>query len=348
MSKETNGSIMTDRINALVLGVGGNVSIGILNVLRNSDINLYIFGACVQKYAAGFAFCDESLLCPFATHESFLPWLKEVVTEHSIDIVLSGVEEINRTLAGAGKLNDKCKFLVPEKHSIDTFNDKLKTSKWLAENNIIHPTTLDLSESYSFDQVKSIIGLPFVVKPKVGKSSAGVFIITNKSQYSTIDGRELCVAQQFIGDAASEYTCGVYKSKFGYTEIIIMHRLLRYGSTSIAEVVQNEQIFNYCKQIADACTTTGPFNIQLRFCKSSEKPFCFEVNMRLSGTTAIRHGFGFKDCQVWIKETIYGKNYRNDFKVKPAIAVRYEAEVYFDKSTGDSPILSKLATMTGN
>lgn len=340
--------IIVNRINILVLGVSGNVSTGILKAIKSSDMNIFIFGACVQKYAAGFAFCDESLLCPYANHKSFLPWLEKTVEDNNINIVLSGVEEVNDTLSTVGILNDKCLLLVPEKHNLDTFSDKLTTVNWLADNKIDHPQTLDLSKKHSFSQIEARLTLPFILKPKIGKGSAGLFIIENEEQYLGIEDINLYVAQQLIGDAESEYTCGVYKSKFGYTEIIVMRRLLRNGSTIMAEVVDNKEIYEYCKQIADACDTTVPFNIQLRLCKKTQKPFCFEVNMRLSGTTAIRHGFGFKDCQVWIKETIQNKNFHSDFNVKPAIAIRYEAEVYLDKDTVYSLNLSKPTAMTGN
>lgn len=340
--------ISKPRVRVLVLGVGGNVSIGILKAIKNSDVNAFVVGACVQKYAAGFALCDESLLCPYANHESFLPWLKKVVEDNNINIVLSGVEEINNTLATSGILNDKCQLLVPEKHNLDTFSDKLTTVNWLEDNNIGHPQTLDLGKNYSFSQVESSLALPFIVKPKIGKGSANLFIIENEEQYLGIKDISLYVAQQLIGDAESEYTCGVYKSKFDYTEIIVMRRLLRNGSTIMAEVVDNKEIYDYCKQIADACDTTVPFNIQLRLCNKTKKPFCFEVNMRLSGTTAIRHGFGFKDCQVWIKETVQNKNYRSDFNVKPAIAIRYEAEVFLDKDTVNSLNLTTSTGMVGN
>jgi len=332
----------------LVLGAGGNVSIGILKAIRNSDISAYVFGACVQKYAAGFALCDESLLCPYANHESFLPWIKKVVEDNSINIVLSGVEEINSTLATAGILNDKCQLLVPEKHNLETFSNKLTTVNWLADNNIGHPQTLDLSEEHSFSQIESRLTLPFILKPKIGKGSANLFIIENEDQYLDIKDKNLYVAQQLIGNSETEYTCGVYKSKFGYTEIIVMRRLLRNGSTIMAEVVDNKVIYDYCKKIADACDTTVPFNIQLRLCNKTKKPFCFEVNMRLSGTTAIRHGFGFKDCQVWIKEAVQNKNFHNDFNVKPAIAIRYEAEVFLDKDTVNALNLIRPTAMVGN
>ena len=53
------------------MGVGGNVSIGILRAIKNSNIDAYVLGACVQKYAAGFSFCDTSLICPNANDKKF-------------------------------------------------------------------------------------------------------------------------------------------------------------------------------------------------------------------------------------------------------------------------------------
>lgn len=339
---------IVNRVNVLVLGAGGNVSIGILKAIKDSDINAYVFGACVQKYAAGFAFCDESLICPYADHEDFVLWVKKVVEDNNINIVLSGVEEINNTLANVGVFNDKCQLLVPEKKYLDIFSDKLKTVNWLASNNINYPLTLDLAKNYKFSEIARSLTLPFILKPKNGKGSVNLFIVENEEQYLDVKGINLYVAQQLIGDAESEYTCGIYKSKFGYIEIIVMRRLLRNGSTIMAEVVDNKEIYDYCKQIADACDTTVPFNIQLRLCSETKKPFCFEVNMRLSGTTAIRHGFGFKDCQVWIKEAVENKNFHSDFNVKPAIAIRYEAEVFLEKNTINSLNLAQPTVMVSN
>ena len=54
--------------------------------------------------------------------------------------------------------------------------------------------------------------------------------------------------------------------------------------------------------------------------------------MRLSGTTAIRHGFGFKDCQVWIKENLLNKNFQTDFNVISGMALRYETEIFLGKA----------------
>ena len=312
----------------LILGVGGNVSTGIVRSIRQSDIAAYIVGACVSNNAPGFAFCDAIAQSPYADSNQFLPWLQNIIEINDIDVVLSGVEEINAVLARNKIYNSKCKFLVPELENQSIFKNKMSTVDWLAKHSIDHPNTIDLRKGMNFQEVVNSIKSPFIVKPKEGKGSQGVSVIGTKREFEEINCKEDYVAQELIGDADSEYTCGVYKSKFGYTEILIMRRQLSKGSTSMAQVVLDQNIFSYVKRIADCLDTTSPFNVQLRLCKISKKPVCFEINMRLSGTTPMRHRFGFKDCQVWIKESIFNKNYQSDFTVQPGTLVRYEAEAF--------------------
>ena len=60
---------MDEKIKALVIGVGGNVSIAMVKVKR-LGITIHIFGACV-KICSRLCSCDESLICPDASHENF-------------------------------------------------------------------------------------------------------------------------------------------------------------------------------------------------------------------------------------------------------------------------------------
>ncbi|MDC1319409.1 ATP-grasp domain-containing protein [Litorivicinus sp.] len=317
----------------LILGVGGNVSIGIVRAIRQSALDAYIIGACVSKNAPGFAFCDAIAQSPYADSDQFFPWLENMIEKNNIEVVLSGVEEINAVLARNKNHNSECKYLVPELENQNIFKNKLRTVEWLAKHSIDHPKTLDLQKGLNFQQIVNLLKSPFIVKPKEGKGSQGISVIDTEREYEKINCKEDYVAQELIGDADSEYTCGVYKSKFGYTEILIMRRQLSKGSTNMAQVVSDHNIFSYVKRVADCLDTTSPFNVQLRLCKFSKRPVCFEINMRLSGTTPMRHKFGFKDCQVWIKESILNKNYQSDFTVQPGTLVRYESEAFLPPET---------------
>jgi carbamoyl-phosphate synthase large subunit len=321
---------MGKKINILVLGVSGNVSIGILKALKNSSISgIYTYGACIYKNSAGFAMSDQALICPLAFSDTFVDWLTKTVDSYAIDVVLSGVEEVNYVLSKLPNKDSGPLYLVPEFHNVEIFYDKWLTVNWLKDHGIDHPNTINLDETKDINALKNELGIPFIVKPRIGKGSKGVSVIDEQddvSKYLTEGGY---IAQQLVGNAQTEYTCGVYKSKFGYTEVIAMRRILSNGSTSVAEVVFDEEIENYCKKIAENLDTTSPFNVQLRVCDKTGKPLCFEINMRLSGTTSIRHKFGFKDCEAWLQEMYFNHDSRDLFKVASGVAIRYEEEIYF-------------------
>ena len=339
---------MNQKLNILVIGVGGNVSIGILKALRNSSlVNTNLYGACVNKNSAGFALSDQSLLCPLAFAPEFPNWLSETVKNCNLDIVLSGVEEVNYVLANIKDQQNTARYLAPEYENVCIFNDKLKTINWFKENKIDHPATLDLDSPEELSGIGSIIKFPMIVKLKIGKGSKGLGIITDKSELHHYIEKGGYIAQELVGTPETEYTCGIYKSKFGYTEVIVLRRILTNGSTSQAEVVKNDDIERYCHKIASFLNTTCPFNIQLRL-SSKNQPICFEINMRLSGTTYIRHHFGFKDCEAWIKESILDQNSRELFDVLPGVVVRYEEEAYFKQESIDLLCLNKSIDVRKN
>lgn len=327
---------MKKKLNVLVIGVSGNVSIGILKVLKDSNLgDLYTYGACINKYSAGFGLSDEALICPLAFSNEFPAWLSRIENELKIDLVISGVSEVNHSLSRIKKQQNCAVYLCPEFDYLKIFNDKLETVNWLNTHRIEHPKTLDLGKPYQTQYIIEHLGLPFIIKPKIGKSSQGVRIINNEHDLHCLDNKNGYIAQQIIGTPETEFTCGVYKSRFGYTRIIVLRRELSNGTTRMAEVVSNEEIEQYCARIAECIDTTAPFNIQLRLCEKTQMPYCFEINMRLSGTTSIRHNFGFKDCEAWIREQIFNLDSRDLFNVVPGIAIRYEEEHFFSKHSLD-------------
>ena len=320
---------MNQTLRVLVAGVSGNVSIGILKVLKKAFFkNIRTYGACLYKNSAGFGLSDEALLCPLAFSSEFPEWLSRIENNYNIDLVISGVEEVNYVLAKIKNQQTKALYLVPEFENIKIFNDKLETAAWFNKFKIEHPVTIDLDNKEDFARFSSRIKVPAIVKPKLGKGSTELKIIKNEKELLPFVEVGGYIVQELIGDPQNEYTCGVYKSKFGYTQVIVMRRILNNGSTVLAEVVEDKKITDYCYKIANALDTTSPFNVQLRI-SDNGKPLCFEINMRLSGTTPIRHHFGFKDCEAWIREQLFNQDSRELFNIVPGIAIRYEEEVYF-------------------
>lgn len=339
-------------LNILVLGAGGNVSIGIIKTLKQiHSINVNIFAACVTKDAAGFALADFAIISPMASEPHFHEWLDFIEERYSIDVVLSGVEEVNLALADRS-ITGKTKpiYLIPEKIHMQCFSDKLLTTEWLQSNGINYPVTFNLNSTTDISSIYSKLSKPFIIKPRFGKGSQGVHLIDSYDQFADFSPFEDYVAQQCIGTPDSEYTCGVYPEKDEPAKVIVMKRRLRNGSTSVAEVIFDESIEEYCRDIAAKLKTDSPFNVQLRVCSKDGKPYCFEINMRLSGTTFIRHNFGFPDCEAWLLRKARPDIVQPKFNVRKAKAIRYEAEVFIDPdSLEQASLLSaiKLGLLEG-
>lgn len=104
-----------------------------------------------------------------------------------------------------------------------------------------------------------------------------------------------------------------------------MHRRLKNGTTIWAEVVENKEIKQEANKICQAYQPKGPLNIQMRLDKLG-RPVCFEMNVRFSGTTAMRAHFGFEDVAAMIKEYILHESIDSCFHIQIGEAYRYDNE----------------------
>ena len=82
----------------LVLGVSGNVSAGILKVVRANFKNAYIIGSCVNK-TFNSIYSDEFIISPYASDDLFSEWIKDLCVSKNVNVILSGVEEVNDALS---------------------------------------------------------------------------------------------------------------------------------------------------------------------------------------------------------------------------------------------------------
>lgn len=321
------------RLNILLLGVGGNVTQGILAALRSTNNNYNIIGACVSKESIGLYMCDKAYICPNANDIKFMQWVIDVCNKEEIDIVFSGVEEVIFEMAKnieIFKTSTKSIFISSSYEQLLIGNDKYKTSIWLKEQGLNYPAFSPADNTIELDKLIKEEGYPLLAKPKSGKGSSGILIINELEDFDQINNKEEYIIQQYLGDEDSEYTVGCYCDKNGkLQDIIIMKRKLKYGTTFFAEIVQDEVIEQECKNICRKFKPIGPLNIQLR--KHKGKAVCFELNVRFSGTTPLRSRWGYNDVEAMIREYIFNENIDGYLKpLKQAKAYRYFNEFYID------------------
>ena len=326
-----------NKVRALVLGVGGNVSQGIIKALRQTKYNIEVVGACVSKKSVGLYMCDTAYLCPYAEDPDFISWYIDLCNREHIDIVFTGVEEnIDVLLKNRSYIEQNCKakFLFPDARSWEIGADKYLTCEWLKENGCHYPLYADMDHKDAVYDLTKICAYPFIAKPKKGKSSKGVYLIKDKSELLSLPSLSDYVLEECVGTDDDEYTVGCYCDKNGNLRgHIILKRFLKSGTTSICTVVQNQLIDDEVEKICSRLKPVGPINFQMRI--DGSRVVCFEMNVRYSGTTAIRNHFGFKDVEAGLKEYLLDEDISDCFRYTFGSALRFDDEMYFDMPLND-------------
>lgn len=321
------------KIRILVLGVGGNVSLGILKALKMSELDCYVVGACIQSDSVGLYLCDTSYISPYANDSEFMTWVINICNKEKIDIVLTGVEEIILELSkniDYFRSKTKSYFISAKYDDLIIGQDKLLTCKWLESSGCNYPKYCESTNKKQLEDFVGKIGFPVIAKPKKGKGSNGVLLIKNSNQLEKIYDKEEYIIQEYIGTEEEEYTVGCYFNKNSeLVDLIIMNRTLRNGTTQKAVITNNELIEEEARKICSKLKISGPLNIQMRV--HQNRAICFELNIRFSGTTPIRAFYGYNDVAAMIKEYVMNMDISKEFSVQNGVALRYVNEIYLDE-----------------
>ncbi|MEK6277271.1 MAG: ATP-grasp domain-containing protein [Actinomycetota bacterium] len=329
---ETEGVPVGGELTALVLGVGGNVSQGILKALELCEPRPRVVAACVTPESAGLYTADRSHVSPYASDPGFAGWLTEVCRSEGVDVVMSGAEPVLDALSGlAAELRKQAgaTAIVSSPETLRVGRDKLRTTEWLDANGFNAPATVDAEDADAVERLASELGMPLIAKPRFGKGAQGVVEVSSQRDLDWVAGRDDYVVQQLLGDEGSEYTVGCFGDSTGQVRgSMAMRRVLQQGTTVFAEAGDFPEVRAEAERIAGSLRPLGPCNVQLRL--DGGRPVCFEINVRFSGTTPIRARLGFNEVSETIRHYVLGEPAREMPRVTSGIAVRYWNELYLD------------------
>jgi carbamoyl-phosphate synthase large subunit len=317
-------------LTALVLGVGGNVSQGILKALACSSLNCRVLGACTSYRAFGLYTTDRSFVSPLAKSPDFVPWLVDVCKREGVGAVLSGAEPVLdelalhkeeiRSLSGA-----VC--IVNTAESMTIGGDKLATCQWLKNQGFPYPDFADAENEADVLQLIRKIGFPVIAKPRKSKGAAGVLVLQKESDLELLKTTSGYVVQELLGDENTEYTVACFTDKVDKVRgAIAFHRFLQSGTTIAAAAGAFPEVREQAIKIAERLQPRGPCNVQMRL--HHGVPVCFEINVRFSGTTPIRARLGFNDVEAAIKHYVFGQPAVNLPFITSGQALRYWNEIY--------------------
>ena len=314
-------------LSVLVLGVGGNVSQGILKSLELSSLPARVIAGCISPLSLGLYRSDLALVTPLANDADFLPWIEATCAAEGVDAVLSGSEPVLEALApAAGRIRDNtgAVCLVSPPDALETGNDKLRTARWLEHVGRSHPRSAPADDPAAVDSLVAEAGLPLVAKPRRGKSAEGVTVVRTRDELQPHVGRaDELIQEQLDG---TEYTVGCMTDAEGRVKgSIAMRRELLAGTTLRAEIGDFPAVRAEATAIAAALGARGPLNVQLRL--RGEQPVAFELNVRFSGTTPMRARAGFNEVEAALRHFVLGEPMTLP-SVTSGTALRYWNEMY--------------------
>lgn len=316
--------------NILVTGAGALLGQGILRLLQVSDFSKKIFTADPDPRSTGHWLGDYAITVPKATAEDYIEKIVEIVLKHKIDAILVGTD-VELPVFSKHKIdflkNYNCRIIISSEEVIAIANDKLLTAAFLEKNNFPYPFSVMANDKNKLLEIEKKLGFPLFAKPFDGARSLGIKKIENHEELMEIyDPESNMVIQQFLSETEGEYTSGCTVVEGKCKAIVTLKRDLRDGNTYRAYVDEETAKYDeFIIPIAEKLNPDGPVNFQFRIFNG--KPVIFEINGRFSGTTPLRHFFGFNEVEALLKYYLFN----NDIKapeLKNGIVMRAWSDVF--------------------
>jgi carbamoyl-phosphate synthase large subunit len=312
---------MAEQSTILVTGVGAVIGYGIIKSLRRAELPIRIVGMDIYPDAYGRALVDDFVQAVPAASEDYLPFIKRVVAEKKIDLIIPGIEPDLYAL-WAHRAEVPTRVVLNTDRAIELSRSKLETARFFADQPFAIPTL----HSVAYTEVVSRLGLPFILKLASSHASKGLQLITNALEfewYVSRAGVGRCVYQPRIGTDDEEYTVAAFgDGKGGYVDSIILRRLLgQDGSTAKAWYVADDAaIRSTVDTVFRMLSPVGPTNVQVR--KQDGIAYLLEINPRISSACSIRTHMGYNEPAMCVRHFLWKEALRPTTK-RPGMAVRF-------------------------
>lgn len=316
--------------NILVTGAGALLGQGILRLLQVSDFSKKIFTADPDPRSTGHWLGDYAITIPKATDENYIEKIEDIVLKHKIDAILVGTD-VELPIFSKNKIkflkDYNCKIIVSSEEVIEIANDKFLTAAFLEKNNFPYPFSVMANDKNSLLEIERRLGFPLFAKPIDGARSLGIMKIENHQELMEIyDPNSNLVVQQFLSESEGEYTSGCTVVAGKCKAIVTLRRDLRDGNTYRAYVDEKTSKYDeFIIPIAEKLNPDGPVNFQFRIFNG--KPVIFEINGRFSGTTPLRHFFGFNEVEALLKNYFFDEDIKAP-ELKKGIVMRAWSDLF--------------------
>jgi carbamoyl-phosphate synthase large subunit len=313
----------------LITGIGGNVGQGVLKSLRAASRRFQIVGIDMEMLSAGFSLVDSYYQTPRTTHADFPSALKKIAKKENLEaIYVCSPSELEFFASGKHELErelDLTVFVNPEE-VIRIGSDKLHTANFLRDAGFPFPETVLGADAAGVERLIESYGFPLIAKPRTGFSSRNVFVVNSRAEIAAAATLAAdLIVQRYLPDPQSEFTAATLSGNDGKVRaLIILRRDLLQGTTYRTELIEDQSLSDQVVGIVEALGAIGPCNLQFRLLDGTA--YVFEINPRFSGTSGIRHLYGFNDCEMIFDLLRLGIEVKQP-QLRPAVVLRYWNEV---------------------
>ena len=296
------------------LGLVGNI------IATNSDMN-----------TTAMSVADKAFESPIIYDEKYIPFLLEICKSEKIDMLIS-LFDIDLMILAKNKSRFEemgVKVIVSNENIINICNDKFEMLKYLKKINMPVPKTyIDLEEALKgadFDKNS------YILKPRWGMGSLSIFEAENKKELEVLYekakrsiqksylrfesgadiDRAILIQEKIIGD---EYGLDIFNDFKGENLTVTVKRKLamRSGETDIAKVIENKELEDIGKKIAESLKHIGNLDMDILF--DGQSAYIIDMNARFGGGYPFTHSAGVNELEALIRLC---KNEKvNDLSVK--------------------------------
>ncbi len=321
-----------------VTGVGGGVGQSIMKALTLSSLEVEIYPVDVQPLSACLYRGQRGTVLPPPEKPGALEQWAVWLAQERIDALIPGSDHDLISLAGVRDdwlRQGVCQVLISDPELVAACQDKALTSELLGGLGLPYPRS---AWSLSLDQALAWAGgqgYPLILKPRRGSGSRQLHLVQDEEELRFYFPRtKEPILQEHLGDgdAQEEFTCAVFADAAGQCQGTFMaRRQLMAGATYQAEIGYWPQIDELLLELGRRLRPRGPLNVQLR--STPRGPVPFELNIRCSGTTAIRAYFGFNEPEMLLRHYVLGEPLAAPAR-RTGYAFRYWNEVFLEGVDG--------------
>ena len=277
-------------------------------------------------------YADNFEIVPNTQDPKYHDEILRIATKNNIHLIIPWNDnEILKLNSERSKYEENgIKLSLPSDDTVNLFNDKFQTTKWLESLDLPQPKTILLENNENVSNVFTTLKYPFIAKPRYGQGSMGIFIIKNDEDYTFWVKNKVgdYLVQELI--EGIEYTVDVCQQD---NELIFhcpRRRIKTRGGESLISKTENRpEIKSLTEKICSLKKITGVYNYQVFLTKENQL-YIIEFNPRFGGGSDLTIEAGGNIPKALLYMYLgYGEKLTSTYLKNNLIMTRYHSSEFF-------------------